>query len=62
MTDVVKFIWYATTGIAALIILGFTVKQAFNRHIANREKQTTATQQAFKNGHGVDSGNKQSDL
>ena len=59
MTDLVKFIWYSATGIAALIILGFTVKQAFNRHIANREKHANAAQQALKNGPGVDSTGKQ---
>ena len=38
MTDAVKFIWYAVTGIAALIILGVAVKAAADRRVANREK------------------------
>ena len=58
MTDLVKFIWYAVTGIVALIVLGFTVRQAFNRRTANREKQASAAQQALKDGPGADSAGK----
>lgn len=39
MTDLVKFIWYAVTGTAALIVLGLAVKAAADRRIANRNKQ-----------------------
>ena len=39
MTDMVKFIWYAVVGIAALIVLGMTLKQVLNRRLANRKKQ-----------------------
>ena len=38
MTDLVRFIWYAVVGIAALLILGFSVRQAFNRRIARQGK------------------------
>ena len=38
MTDVVKFIWYAAGGIAALIVLGLAVKAAADKRIAGREK------------------------
>lgn len=31
MTDLTKFIWYAVTGIAALIVLGFAVKAAADK-------------------------------
>ena len=39
MTDMVKFVWYAVVGVAALIVLGMTLKQVLNRRIANRKKQ-----------------------
>ena len=42
MTDLVRFIWYAVTGIAALFVLGFSVRQALNRRLLNREKSTEA--------------------
>jgi uncharacterized membrane protein YdjX (TVP38/TMEM64 family) len=42
MTDMTRFIWYGVSGIAALFVLGFTVKQAFTRRLraagANPEK------------------------
>jgi len=38
MTSLVRFAWYGVTGIAALIVLGFSVKQALNRRLADREK------------------------
>ena len=40
MTNLVRFIWYAVTGIAALLILGFSVRQAFNRRIAVQRKSS----------------------
>jgi uncharacterized membrane protein YdjX (TVP38/TMEM64 family) len=39
MTNMVKFMWYAVAGIAALIVLGLTVKAAADKRIANRDKQ-----------------------
>jgi uncharacterized membrane protein YdjX (TVP38/TMEM64 family) len=48
MTDLVKFIWYAATGVAALVVLGFAVRQASNRRISNREKQAAAAERALK--------------
>ena len=39
MTDMVKFIWYAAAGIAALIVLGLAVKAAADKRITNRDKQ-----------------------
>jgi uncharacterized membrane protein YdjX (TVP38/TMEM64 family) len=40
MTDLVKFIWYAMAGVAALIVLGLAVKATADKRIANRDKQT----------------------
>ena len=43
MTDLVRFIWYGVTGIAALFVLGFSVRQALNRRLVNREKSEETT-------------------
>jgi uncharacterized membrane protein YdjX (TVP38/TMEM64 family) len=42
MTDLVRFIWYAVVGIAALLVLGLTVRQAFSRRIAKQENSPGA--------------------
>lgn len=40
MTDMVKFIWYAVAGVAALIVLGLAVKAAADKRISDRDKHT----------------------
>ena len=57
MTDLVRFIWYAVTGIAALLILGFSVRQAFNKRLASRARQA-AEAQTTKVNPGVDAAGK----
>jgi uncharacterized membrane protein YdjX (TVP38/TMEM64 family) len=42
MTNLVRFIWYALTGVAALLVLGFSVRQALNRRIVKRAKMAEA--------------------
>jgi uncharacterized membrane protein YdjX (TVP38/TMEM64 family) len=39
MTDLVRFIWYAVTGVAALLVLGFSVRRAFNKRLENRARR-----------------------
>jgi uncharacterized membrane protein YdjX (TVP38/TMEM64 family) len=55
MTDLARFIWYAVTGIAALLVLGFSVRQAFNRRLAKREKRAEASRAAQSTPTEVDS-------
>jgi uncharacterized membrane protein YdjX (TVP38/TMEM64 family) len=57
MTDLVRFIWYAVSGIVALLVLGFGVRQAFNRRLANRAR-LTAEAGALKGNPGADASGK----
>jgi uncharacterized membrane protein YdjX (TVP38/TMEM64 family) len=55
MTDLVRFIWYAVTGIAALLVLGFSARQALNKRLESRDKQA-AKSGATKDDFGTVTG------
>jgi uncharacterized membrane protein YdjX (TVP38/TMEM64 family) len=52
MNDLVRFVWYAVTGVAALIVLGFSARQAFNKRLQNRAKQA-AKSEPLKDDFGI---------
>ena len=55
MTDLVRFIWYAVTGVAVLLVLGFSARQAFNKRLQNRANQA-AKSEPLKDDLGIISG------
>jgi uncharacterized membrane protein YdjX (TVP38/TMEM64 family) len=58
ITSGVRFIWYAVMGIAALIVLGFSVKQALNLRIAKQEQQSHVALHSKQNSSGINAGAK----
>jgi uncharacterized membrane protein YdjX (TVP38/TMEM64 family) len=52
MNDLVRFVWYAVTGVAALIVLGFSARQAFNKRLQNCAKQA-AKPELSKDDFGI---------